>query len=865
MADFGKLNFSVSFNPTSAFPVDARYHFTTLAAAQAAAQGAVEVGSSEGTYFFGETVVVQTATDATLYVIQPDKTLKALGSSSDVSTLRVAIEAAQKDATQALKDAAAAKAAADAKVASVSVGDGITKTGTDTAPVLDVKVDPASDNALTKSATGLKVVVPEGKDYTVTVDTTNTTSGAAKSYTLKQLGKNIATIDIPKDMVVSEGIVKKINTKPDDFPEGQQFTAGTYIVLTIANKASNKLYINVSDLLDDKTVEGVTGADITVTTDSSEGPVKITATINEKAVQTKHIADSAVTTVKINSKAVTTDKIADGAVDTLQIKDNAVTTGKILDSAVTTAKINAKAVTSAKIADEAVGETQIADEAVTIGKIATAAKTTAIDKAAASDSTIPTTKAVTDYVDTALDAKANAADVYTKTEVDTKLAKKANSSTTLAGYGITDAYTSTEVDTELAKKADKTYVDTELAKKANVATTLSGYGITDAYTKSQVDAKVSSVYKYKGTVATVSDLPAADLTVGDVYNVEAAGTISSGESAVKVNAGDNVVWTGTAWDVLAGTVDLTDYYTKTQVDTELAKKANSATTLAGYGIIDAYTKTEADNKLSVKLEDAPSDGKQYARNNGAWSEVVIPEVVTPTLDAVLTAGNSSSKDILITNGAEGGRSLQLSTLEVLSTVGTTTGAFSAAGLSFSDTSTSTKSFAINPSAKSVEGSDAMKTAFNSFLQNTISGSTAKIDGTTLTKSHVGLSNVTNESKETMFTNPTFTGTVTVPTPTVDTAAATKKYVDDTVGAVKPTLDDVLTNGNTTTKSAIFKTATSKIEVDSEKIALSSISGDIDTKQFELSYSSTPGVTGSEAMRTAFVNWLNTGTIYRYSA
>lgn len=783
MADFGKLNFSVSFNPTSAFPVDARYHFTTLAAAQAAAQGAVEVGSSEGTYFFGETVVVQTNTDATLYVIQPDKTLKALGSSSDLSTLRSEVEAAQ--------------AAADAKVASVSVGNGITKTGTDTAPVLDVKVDTVKGNLIQKTEAGLKVIVPEQTDYTVTVETPTGTEYSA-SYIFKQLGNTLATINIPKDMVVSKGVVEKINTKPDDFPEGQQFTAGTYIVLTIANKASNKLYINVSDLLDDKTIEGVRGTDITVTANSSEGPVKITATINKGAVKTTHIADSAVTTDKINSKAVTTAKIADSAVDTLQIKDNAVTTGKVLDSAITTAKI--------------------ADGAVTINKIATEAKTTTIVKDTASDTTVPTTKAVTDYIDTQAEAK-----------------------------------------------ADKSYVDTELAKKANVATTLSGYGITDAYTKTEVDAKVSSVYKYKGTVATVSALPSTDLTVGDVYNVEAAGTISSGESAVKVNAGDNVAWTGTAWDVLAGTVDLSGYYTKTQVDTELDKKANSATTLAGYGITDAYTKTETNDLLSVKLEDAPSDGKQYARNNGAWSEVVIPEVVTPTLDAVLTAGNSSSQDILITDGAEGRMSLQLSTLEVLSTVGTTTGAFSAAGLSFSDTSTSTKSFAINPSAQSVEGSDAMKSAFNSFLQNTISGNTAKIDGTTLTKSHVGLSNVTNESKETMFTNPTFTGTVTVPTPTVDTAAATKKYVDDTVGAVKPTLDDVLTNGNTTTKSAIFTTATSKIEVDSEKIALSSISGDIDTKQFELSYSSTPGVTGSEAMRTAFVNWLNTGTIYRYSA
>ena len=37
MADFGKLNFAVSFNPQTAFPLDARYYFPSLAAAEAAA------------------------------------------------------------------------------------------------------------------------------------------------------------------------------------------------------------------------------------------------------------------------------------------------------------------------------------------------------------------------------------------------------------------------------------------------------------------------------------------------------------------------------------------------------------------------------------------------------------------------------------------------------------------------------------------------------------------------------------------------------------------------------------------------------------------------------------------------------------
>ena len=48
----------------------------------------------------------------------------------------------------------------------------------------------------------------------------------------------------------------------------------------------------------------------------------------------------------------------------------------------------------------------------------------------------------------------------------------------------------------------------------------------------------------------------------------------------------------------------------------------------------------------------------------------------------------------------------------------------------------------------------------------------------VTAEQVGLENVTNESKTTMFDNPTFTGNVTVPLPTASTDAATKAYVDE---------------------------------------------------------------------------------------
>lgn len=192
---------------------------------------------------------------------------------------------------------------------------------------------------------------------------------------------------------------------------------------------------------------------------------------------------------------------------------------------------------------------------------------------------------------------------YTKTEVDGKVSDltsqlgtaneaiegletsiegKADKSTTLAGYGITDAYTKTQTDGFLAQKADTTVVN----GKADKSTTLAGYGIEDAYTKGEVDAKVSSVYKYKGSVANEAALPQEDQVIGDVYNVE--------------DTGMNVAWDGTKWDKLGSTVDLSAYMTTETANSTFATittvkgKADKATSLSGYGITDAYTKTEAD-------------------------------------------------------------------------------------------------------------------------------------------------------------------------------------------------------------------------------------------------------------------------------
>ena len=76
---FGTLDFAVAFNRQTAFPLDAKSYFESLEAAQAAAASAQEAGSSETTYYYGQTIAVVENNKATLYVIQPNNTLKEVG------------------------------------------------------------------------------------------------------------------------------------------------------------------------------------------------------------------------------------------------------------------------------------------------------------------------------------------------------------------------------------------------------------------------------------------------------------------------------------------------------------------------------------------------------------------------------------------------------------------------------------------------------------------------------------------------------------------------------------------------------------------------------------------------------------------
>lgn len=116
-------------------------------------------------------------------------------------------------------------------------------------------------------------------------------------------------------------------------------------------------------------------------------------------------------------------------------------------------------------------------------------------------------------------------------------------------------------------------------------------GLKNVYTKEEVNQKLSSVLNYKGSVDNYSDLP-ADAVKGDVYNVKNA------DATHGVKAGDNVAFDGESWDVLAGTVELSGYLTKTEAETTYVAKEEGKTLISAE-LIEKLTNMNADGEKNV--------------------------------------------------------------------------------------------------------------------------------------------------------------------------------------------------------------------------------------------------------------------------
>ena len=109
---------------------------------------------------------------------------------------------------------------------------------------------------------------------------------------------------------------------------------------------------------------------------------------------------------------------------------------------------------------------------------------------------------------------------------------------------------------KLATKADLDSTTTALTKKIttvanNLATHEADFNNPHKVTAEQLG--LTTVYQYKGSVATYADLPTTGQKVGDVWNVETA------DPDHGIKAGDNVAWDGAQWDTLGGNHDLSGY------------------------------------------------------------------------------------------------------------------------------------------------------------------------------------------------------------------------------------------------------------------------------------------------------------------
>lgn len=109
---------------------------------------------------------------------------------------------------------------------------------------------------------------------------------------------------------------------------------------------------------------------------------------------------------------------------------------------------------------------------------------------------------------------------------------------------------------KLATKADIDGTTTTLTERIdtvanNLATHEADFNNPHKVTAEQLG--LTTVYQYKGSVATYADLPTTGQKVGDVWNVETA------DPDHGIKAGDNVAWDGAQWDILGGNHDLSGY------------------------------------------------------------------------------------------------------------------------------------------------------------------------------------------------------------------------------------------------------------------------------------------------------------------
>ena len=163
---------------------------------------------------------------------------------------------------------------------------------------------------------------------------------------------------------------------------------------------------------------------------------------------------------------------------------------------------------------------------------------------------------------------------------------------------------------KLATKADIDGITTTLTKKINIVANNLATHEADFNNPHKVTAEqlgLTTVYQYKGSVATYANLPTTGQKVGDVWNVETA------DPDHGIKAGDNVAWDGAQWDTLGGNHDLSGY-----AQLNAANTFTAANTFNSNIVVRAAT--AAGSAGIITLGEKPSDKTEqcliHAAGNG---------------------------------------------------------------------------------------------------------------------------------------------------------------------------------------------------------------------------------------------------------
>ena len=156
---------------------------------------------------------------------------------------------------------------------------------------------------------------------------------------------------------------------------------------------------------------------------------------------------------------------------------------------------------------------------------------------------------------------------------------------------------------KLATKADIDGTTTDLTEKIttvanNLATHEADFSNPHKVTAEQLG--LTTVYQYKGSVATYANLPTTGQKVGDVWNIETA------DPDHGIKAGDNVAWDGAQWDTLGGNHDLSGYAQLNSANTFTALNAFRANIRVSNG-------TAAGSSGSISFGISPADETVQAR------------------------------------------------------------------------------------------------------------------------------------------------------------------------------------------------------------------------------------------------------------